>query len=218
MDNFEYDYEFLKEARLAKNISIEQIAFDLCLAERQIRSIENNVLDYFYSPAIKLVCVKKYAKKLDLDIDIVLYKLKREEVHKTDETVLSNESIIIHQTVSNPQQDLNSSNQSSHMLIELPVEYIEKNLSNKISMSDLTKHTGYSERSLQLIYQKYLKQTPFEYIENQRLLKARKLIEQHKQSKKITEVAQEVGLLHLGRFSVNFKKRFGISPSALAKV
>ena len=83
-------------------------------------------------------------------------------------------------------------------------------------MSDLTKLTGYSERSLQLVYQKYLNQTPFEYIAEQRFLKARELIEIHKQSKKITEVAQEVGLVHLGRFSVNFRKRFGITPSALA--
>jgi len=84
-------------------------------------------------------------------------------------------------------------------------------------MVDLTNITGYSERSLQLVFKKKFNQTPFEYIEGERLKKAKALIETHKQSKKIAEIAQDVGLTHLGRFSVNFKKQFGISPSLLAK-
>jgi len=84
-------------------------------------------------------------------------------------------------------------------------------------MVDLTNVTGYSERSLQLVFKKQFNQTPFEYIEGERLKKAKALIEAHKQSKKIAEIAQDVGLTHLGRFSVNFKKQFGISPSVLAK-
>lgn len=74
MDTFDYDYNLLKQTRLAKNISIENIAFDLCLAVRQIHSIEDNLLDHFYSPAIKLVCVKKYSEKLGINIDVVLLK------------------------------------------------------------------------------------------------------------------------------------------------
>jgi AraC-like DNA-binding protein len=227
MDNFEYDYKLLKDTRLAKNISIENIAFDLCLTARQIHSIENNLRDYFYSPAIKLVCVKKYAEKLGINTEVVLYKLKKEEdleidkikeesANKIDEMIIIDEVVIAHHKTSKAHQTQNSSNQSSHIIIELSVEYIEKNLSSKITMSDLTKLTGYSERSLQLVYQKYLNQAPFEYIAEQRFIKARELIEIYKQSKKITEVAQEVGLVHLGRFSVNFRKRFGITPSALA--
>lgn len=84
-------------------------------------------------------------------------------------------------------------------------------------MEDLTKITGYSERSLQLVFKKEFNQSPFQYIEEQRLLKAKALIEKHKRSKKISAIAQDVGFFHLGRFSVNFKQRFGISPSLLAE-
>ena len=63
MDKLEYDYNLLKETRIRKNIRTSSIAFDLCLVERQIDSIENNSPDYFYSPAIKLACIKKYAEK-----------------------------------------------------------------------------------------------------------------------------------------------------------
>lgn len=227
MDDFAYDSELLKETRLAQNISIESIAFDLCLTVRQMHSIENNLRDYFYSPAIRLVCIKKYAEKLGVDTDTVFYKQKkdildidkidRELPNKLNEMTISKAMAINDLKISKDLQNTKPSNQSNHIIIELSGKYIENNLSNKISMSDLSKLTGYSERSIQLVYQKHLNQTPTEYIEEKRLLKAREMIETYKQYKKITEVAQEVGLVHLGRFSVNFRKRFGISPSVLAR-
>ena len=107
---------------------------------------------------------------------------------------------------------------NKHPLLTSACEYIEINLHLKISMLDLKRHTKYSERSLQLIFKKHLNKSPFEYIEEQRLLKAYELIKQHKQSRKTTDIATEVGFRHLGRFSVNFKRRFGVHPSALARI
>ena len=106
---------------------------------------------------------------------------------------------------------------NKHLALQKACDLIKANLHLKISMLDLKHHTKYSERSLQLIFKKHLNQSPFEYIEEQRLLKAHVLIKQYKQSKKTTDIAREVGFRHLGRFSVNFKKRFGIHPSALAR-
>ena len=104
-----------------------------------------------------------------------------------------------------------------HPLLLTACEYIKINLHRKIMMLELKQHTKCSERSLQMIFKKYLNKSPFEYIEEQRLLKAYELIKQHKQSKRTTDIAREVGFRHLGRFSLNFKKRFGIHPSILAK-
>jgi len=106
---------------------------------------------------------------------------------------------------------------ANHPLLISACAYIEINLHRKIAMLELKQHTKCSERSLQLIFKKHLNKSPFEYIEEQRLLKAYELIKQHKQSKKTTDIAREVGFRHLGRFSLNFKKRFGIHPSILAK-
>jgi transcriptional regulator GlxA family with amidase domain len=106
---------------------------------------------------------------------------------------------------------------NKHPALQIACDFIKANLHLKISMLDLKRHTKYSERSLQLIFKKYLNKSPFEYIEEQRLLKAHELIKQYKQSKKTTHIATEVGFRHLGRFSVNFKKRFGIHPSVLAR-
>jgi len=106
---------------------------------------------------------------------------------------------------------------NKHPLLTSACEYIEINLHRKIMMLELKQHTKYSERSLQMIFKKHLNKSPFEYIEEQRLLKAHELIKQHKQSKKTTDIAREVGFRHLGRFSANFKRRFGIHPSVLAR-
>ena len=106
---------------------------------------------------------------------------------------------------------------NKHPALIIACDLIKANLLLKISMLDLKHHTKYSERSLQLIFKKHLNKSPFEYIEEQRLLKAHELIKQYKQSKKTTHIATEVGFRHLGRFSVNFKKRFGIHPSVLAR-
>jgi AraC-like DNA-binding protein len=231
MDKLEYDYNLLKETRIKKNIWASSIAFDLCLAERQIDSIENNSPDYFYSPAIKLACIKKYAEKLGLDIDVVLYKKEsievREEVIKKPEieevavseilTINQEPEIIKPKARKSHPKVRHGNNESNHVIIQLSVAYIQNNLSNKITMEDLTKITGYSERSLQLVFKKELNQTPIGYLEAERLEKAKALIQMHKQSKKISDIARDVGLIHLGRFSINFKRRFGISPSLLAK-
>ena len=105
---------------------------------------------------------------------------------------------------------------NTHILITQTCAYIKDNLSKKITLTDLMNCTKYSERSIQLVFKRHFKLTPFEDIEEQRLLKAFELIKIHKQEKLVTHIAQEVGLVHLGRFSVKFKKRFGISPSSLA--
>jgi AraC-like DNA-binding protein len=106
---------------------------------------------------------------------------------------------------------------NKHPLLISACEYIEINLRRKIKMLELKQHTKCSERTLQLIFKKYFNKSPFQYLEEQRLLKAYELIKQHKQSKKTTDIAREVGFRHLGRFSVKFKKRFGISPKMLAR-
>ncbi len=52
MDNFIYNFALLKKARESKKISILSMANDLCLAERQIISIEENSVQYFPSKCL----------------------------------------------------------------------------------------------------------------------------------------------------------------------
>lgn len=67
LETFKYNHELLKATRKSKNISMLSMANDLCLAERQIRSIEDNSLGSFPSLSIKFVAIKKYITALGLE-------------------------------------------------------------------------------------------------------------------------------------------------------
>ena len=71
MNNFEYNFELLKATRLSKKISAQSIAADLCLAERHIKSIEENSTQYFASESIRKSSIKKYALALGLKLEDV---------------------------------------------------------------------------------------------------------------------------------------------------
>jgi cytoskeletal protein RodZ len=73
MDNFIYNFALLKKARESKKITAQSIAADLCLAERQIISIEENSAQYFPSKSLKYACLKKYIAALGLkNEDVIL--------------------------------------------------------------------------------------------------------------------------------------------------
>ena len=108
-------------------------------------------------------------------------------------------------------------NSATHKAIELAQQYIRAHLSEKITMLNLRNASGYSDRSLQLLFKRRFNKTPFEFIEEERLVLAYSLIKRHKSTKKTTDIALNVGFKHLGRFSVKFKARFGIHPSVLSK-
>ncbi len=72
MEKLEYNFKLLKQKRIERGISTLDIANELCLAERQILSIEENKSQHFPSPSLKLVCVRKYAKALGLRISEVI--------------------------------------------------------------------------------------------------------------------------------------------------
>jgi cytoskeletal protein RodZ len=67
-----YNYNLLKQKRIERGLSPLDIAHELCLAERQILSIEENKPHHFPSPSLKLVCVKRYAEALGLNVSEVI--------------------------------------------------------------------------------------------------------------------------------------------------
>ena len=73
MDNFEYNFDLLKATREKKKISAQSIAADLCLAERQIISIEQNSAQYFPSKSLKYAALKKYIAALGLNLEDVIH-------------------------------------------------------------------------------------------------------------------------------------------------
>jgi len=79
MNNFEYNSELLKATREKKKISAQSIAADLCLAERQIISLEENSVQYFPSKPLKYASLKKYILALGLNLEDVIHNLNEVE-------------------------------------------------------------------------------------------------------------------------------------------
>ena len=73
MEDFEYNFELLKATRESKKIRAHSIAVDLCLAERQIISIEQNSVQYFASSCLKYTSLKKYIAALGLKNEDVIF-------------------------------------------------------------------------------------------------------------------------------------------------
>jgi cytoskeletal protein RodZ len=77
MNKLEYNCDLLKTTRESKKITAHSIAVDICLAERQIKSLEENSLQYFPSQSIKYVALKKYIVALGLKIDDVIVNINQ---------------------------------------------------------------------------------------------------------------------------------------------
>jgi cytoskeletal protein RodZ len=73
MDKFEYNCDLLKITRESKKITAHSIAVDICLAERQIKSLEENSLKYFPSESLKYTSLKKYIVALGLKNEDVIF-------------------------------------------------------------------------------------------------------------------------------------------------
>ena len=71
MDKLEYNCDLLRTIREKKKITAQSIAFDLCLSERHIKSIEENSPRYFPSLSTRISSVKKYALALGLKLEDV---------------------------------------------------------------------------------------------------------------------------------------------------
>ncbi|MEB6667939.1 AraC family transcriptional regulator [Acinetobacter vivianii] len=95
--------------------------------------------------------------------------------------------------------------------IKLAKDYIHDHLNENINTEILARHAGVSVRSLFLGFQKYLNMTPMQYLKDLRFKKVHSELIKGNQS--ITDIALKWGFTHLGRFSQEYKKRYGYTPS-----
>ena len=95
-------------------------------------------------------------------------------------------------------------------------EYIEEHYDDCIHMEDLCGESIVGVRTLQRCFKEYFDVTVSEYLKTKRLDAAhRDLSDAHLKMNTVTEIALNHGFSHLGRFSVDFKERFGESPGLI---
>ena len=95
--------------------------------------------------------------------------------------------------------------------------YMYENLSEPLTLTGLEAVAGISVRSLQIEFKKRFQLSPLCWLREQRLLRAHQLLNSKNEDRPVSTIAKECGFTHFGRFSVAFRKKFGVSASALKK-
>jgi AraC-like DNA-binding protein len=94
-------------------------------------------------------------------------------------------------------------------------EAVEANLDDSVTIPDLCRSIGVSERTLRILCQEQLGVSPIRFTMLRRLhLVRRTLIRSDPHSATVTEIATDRGFWEMGRFAGIYKSLFGESPSA----
>src|SRR5450755_1392795 len=81
------------------------------------------------------------------------------------------------------------------------------------TLKDLAHTAGVSTRTLQRQFQAFLSQTPVEALRTIRLEQARLELLRGANGISVADIATRCGLPHLGRFSIEYRRRYGEKPS-----
>lgn len=95
--------------------------------------------------------------------------------------------------------------------------FVEDSLAVNVvpTIVDICRCVGTSERNLQYAFRAYVDMSPLAYLRLCRLNRVRAILRaSDPQTTTVTSVAMQFGFLHLGRFSLDYKRVFDESPSA----
>lgn len=101
--------------------------------------------------------------------------------------------------------DTEKQNQVKNML-----SYIHRNYGEKITLAEISKQAAVSAREANRLFQKVIRQTPFEYLMLYRLEQVRKFLE--KSDLSITEISYRCGFTDSAYMGKQFRKKFGETP------
>ena len=103
---------------------------------------------------------------------------------------------------------------AARRVLDRAKEYIEAHVSETLQIASLCRYAGTSLRSLERIFARELGVTPKQYVKARRLnaVRRRLLASEERQELRVTDVAQDHGFSHLGRFAGDYRQYFGESP------
>ncbi len=97
--------------------------------------------------------------------------------------------------------------------VKLVEDYIHANADQPITMKDLVAVANISARSIHQAFSKYRGYSPKSLLRSVRLERARERLLTADTGESVTGIAFDCGFGHLGRFSTDYRKRFGELPS-----
>lgn len=97
--------------------------------------------------------------------------------------------------------------------VRLVEEYIKVHAAEPIDMSTIAKVSGCSVSSIYRAFRRHRSYTPMKFLQDTRMGIARQRLLQTRSERSVTSIALESGFAHLGRFALEYKRRFHESPS-----
>lgn len=98
------------------------------------------------------------------------------------------------------------------------IHYIQQNLKETITLPTLSEFCGVTSRTLQKGFNQYFRQTPTEYIREQRLKAVHQALLRNYDNQSVTKIFLENGIQSFGHFATIYKKRYGHLPSHTLKM
>lgn len=93
------------------------------------------------------------------------------------------------------------------------IDYIEAHLDTSFTIADLVRATGVAGRTLFKHFKDFRGVSPMRYAHNARFLQVRNALLNAEPEENVTHIAMRWGFTHMGRFSVEYRRRFGETPS-----
>jgi AraC-like DNA-binding protein len=96
--------------------------------------------------------------------------------------------------------------------VKLVEDYLHAHAQEFITPQQLAGYAGISLRSLYASFREYRNTSPMEYLRDIRLERCRRDLQSAMQNDSVTSIALRWGFQHLGRFSVEYRQRYGETP------
>lgn len=97
--------------------------------------------------------------------------------------------------------------------VKRAISYIEEHIDSPISLPEIVAASRVPGRTLFKHFQQYNGLSPMGYVRMARYRKVRERLERAEPEEQVSDIAMGLGFDHLGRFAVEYRRRFGESPS-----
>jgi transcriptional regulator GlxA family with amidase domain len=98
-------------------------------------------------------------------------------------------------------------------VVRRAVHYIEANLTAPVTLEDIVRAAGVSDRGLFRHFRSATGVSPMVYLRNSRFARVRDALRRARGEERIVDIAALWGFDHMGRFAVEYRQRFGEKPS-----
>jgi AraC-like DNA-binding protein len=98
--------------------------------------------------------------------------------------------------------------------VKRAIDFVQANLQAPITLAELVATSGVAGRTLFKHFRDFKGTSPMRYLRDIRLDRVREMLRSAAPQETVIDIAMSFGFSHMGRFSAQYRRRFGENPSA----